>query len=360
MSAPTRTRLLRWGAPVAAAAAVAVAVVATGVLSAEADPPLPPKTAAQLLVDVQAARVDGMSGTVVQDSDLGLPALPSSGPGADPTSPLALLTGSHTLRVWYAGETKQRLALLGSLGETDVVRNGRDAWLWSSGSNSAIHYTLPAGKRAAEPTPHGSLTPQQAAEQALAAVDPTTTVSTDGTRTVAGRDAYELVLAPKDTRSLVGQVRIAVDAETSVPLRVQLFGRASSEGPAFSVGFTQVSFEVPADDQFRFSPPPGATVTEGTLPSAHDQPSEADLEKAGSAVRTVGRGWTTVVVVSGVTPPDESGSAGAVLQQMPRVSGDWGGGRLLSTKLVSVLLTDDGRLIAGAVAPEQLYAAAGR
>lgn len=361
-TAPTRTRLLRWGVPVAAAAVVGVA--ATGVLTAEADPPLPAKTAAQLLVDLQGARVDGLSGTVVQDSDLGLPALPTSGPGADSTSPLSLLTGSHTLRVWYAGETKQRLALLGRLGETDVVHNGRDAWLWSSGSNSATHYTLPAGKAAAErPAVPSPLTPQQAAEQALAAIDPTTSVSTDGTRKVAGRDAYELVLAPKDTRSLIGQVRLAVDAETSVPLRVQLFGRASSDGPAFSVGFTKVSFEVPGDDQFRFSPPPGAKVTEGTVPAsrAADHPSKADLDRAGSAVRTVGSGWSTVVVASGMRPSsDQSGPGGAILGQLQRVSGSWGSGRLLTSKLVSVLLTDDGRVVAGAVPPELLYAAAGR
>src|ERR671912_603943 len=127
-AAPSRARLVRWAVPVAAAAVV------------------------------------GVAGTVVQNSDLGLPALPTSGPGRDSTSPLSLLTGSHTLRVWYAGEAKQRLALLGRLGETDVIHNGRDVWLWSSGSNSAIHYTLPAGQAAAErPAVPSPLTPQEAA-----------------------------------------------------------------------------------------------------------------------------------------------------------------------------------------------------
>ncbi len=359
--APSRARLLRWGVPVAAAAVVGVA--ATGVLTAEADPPLPPKTAAQLLVDLQGAEVDGLSGTVLQDSDLGLPALPTSGPGADSsTSPLSLLTGSHTLRVWYAGEDRQRLALLGRLGETDVIHNGRDVWLWSSGTNSATHYTLPAGKTETERPPvPAPLTPQQAAEQALAAIDPTTAVSTDGTRSVAGRDAYELVLAPKDTRSLIGQVRLAVDAETSVPLRVELFGRSSADGPAFSVGFTKVSFEVPGEEQFRFTPPPGAEVTEGTLPSRAGRPSGAELDKAAGALRTVGTGWTTVVVVDGMSPAaDPDGSGVAILDQLRRVSGSWGSGRLLTSRLTSVLFTDDGRMIAGAVPPELLYAAAAR
>ena len=79
MTAPTHLRLLRWGAPVVAAAAVAA--VASGVFAAAANPSLPAKTAGQLLVDLQGASVDGLSGTVVQDSDLGLPQLPQVGGG---------------------------------------------------------------------------------------------------------------------------------------------------------------------------------------------------------------------------------------------------------------------------------------
>ena len=52
-------------------------------------PALPPRTAAQLLVDVQTARLDGLSGTVVQRADLGLPALPLAGlaGGSEPDRP---------------------------------------------------------------------------------------------------------------------------------------------------------------------------------------------------------------------------------------------------------------------------------
>ena len=35
--------------------------------------------------------------------------------------------------------------------------------------------------------------------------------------------AYELVLTPRAEESLVGEVRLAVDAETSYPLRAQVF-----------------------------------------------------------------------------------------------------------------------------------------
>jgi outer membrane lipoprotein-sorting protein len=357
----TATRLLRWGVPVAAAAAVAV--VASGVFTAQAGPSLPPRTAGQLLVDLQGAEVDGLSGTVVQDSDLGLPQLPQVGSGQGGGSSLtSLLTGSHTLRVWYAGEDKQRVALLGSLGETDVVRNGTDAWLWTSDTNSATHLKVPAGKAGADEADQlpAGITPQQAAEAALKALDPTTRVSTASTSTVAGRDAYELVLAPKDSRALVGQVRLAVDAKTSVPLRVQVFPKNSSNGPAFSVGFTSVSFDVPGAAQFAFNPPPGAKVTEGSLPTG-SAPSAADRAKAAHpAVTTVGSGWTTVAVLPGATSTGDNGALNTFLHQLPRVSGSWGSGRLMTSALVSALLTDDGRLIVGMVPPELLYAAAGR
>jgi len=401
MTSLSRSRGLRWAAPAVAAAVVAVA--ASGVLSADANPPLPARTAAQLLVDLQNARVDGLSGTVVQKADLGLPALPNLGQAAPGTSLTSLLTGSHTLRVWYAGPAKQRVALLGNLGEYDVVHNGRDAWTWSSDANTATHYRLPAeAARTTTPSPVPSaVTPQQAADAALKAIDPTTAVTTDGTGAVAGRSVYELVLSPRDDRSLIGQVRLAMDAETKVPLRVQVFPKASADGAAFEVGFTRVSFAVPGDEQFRFSPPPGATVKEGAAvsPSGDEgategsgsgksgpgrpgrvepDPGKPDAGKPGAGKagsgessgsgagepRVIGTGWTSVVVLAGVGTPvadsvaPSTSALGEVLNRLPRVSGSWGSGRLLSGRLFSALLTDDGRVLVGAVAPELLYAAA--
>jgi outer membrane lipoprotein-sorting protein len=369
MTGMTRLRALRWLAP--ALVAAAIAVVASGVLNAGANPPLPARTAAQLLVDMQNARVDGLSGTIHQNAKLGLPELPAVGQQAAGSSLTSLLTGSHTLRIWASGPDRQRLALLSSLGESDVVRNGQNVWLWDSSTKSATHYQLPTGTeqpKRAEPVPTG-LTPQEAADAALKAIDPTTVVSTDGTASVAGRAAYELVLSPRDARSLIGQVRLALDAQTRIPLRVQVFPRASVDGPAYEVGFTRISYATPGDEQFQFTPPPGTTVKEsrlaGTMPDGPGKaPASSDL------ARTVGTGWTSVAVIPGVTAAGDSGSAGdrrpgntgdltALLGRLPRVSGSWGSGRLLSGKLFSALLTDDGRLVVGAVAPDVLYQAAG-
>ena len=86
-------------------------------------PSLPAKTPAQLLTAVQESGTQALSGTVTETAHWGLPSLPG---GTDSASLdwQGLLTGSHTLRVAAAGPDRQRVAVLGSLSESDVVHNG--------------------------------------------------------------------------------------------------------------------------------------------------------------------------------------------------------------------------------------------
>lgn len=379
MSVLTDRPALRWAVP-GAVVAIVLGAAALGTITANASPTLPAKTAAELLVDVQTADPAGFSGTVVQTAQLGLPELPIQAGGQGSSSFSSLVSGTHTLRVWFAGPDQQRLALQGTLGESDIIRNGSDVWTWSSDDNSATHFQLPDRPDTA-PVPDPSaaaMTPQQAADMALAAIDPSTVVTTDGTAEVADRSAYELVLSPRDTSSLIGQVRIAIDAEQHVPLRVQVFA-AGADTPAFEVGFQAISFDVPGAEQFTFTPPPGATVEESTLGQGNDAPPATELRPegmdpaAGAAdePQVIGTGWTSVVELTlPATDPTASSpdgqpagpaaELGGVLASLPQVSGDWGSGRLLQSALFSVLITDDGRVLGGAVAPEVLYQAAGQ
>lgn len=391
----SRRPALRWLAPVATTLAVIGGGLGIGALAAAADPSLPPRSAAELLVDLQTARLDGMSGTIVQRADLGLPALPNLG-GQGSSELTSLVAGTHTLRVWYSGPNKARVALLGTLGESDVITNGTDVWIWSSKENKAIHRTLSNGDQAAEggkpgmPLPLPSrgpaatlgMTPEQVAKLALAAIEPSTEVSTDGSATVAGRDAYELVLAPRDPAALVASVRLAIDATEHVPLRVQVYARGF-DSPAVDIAFTQVSFARPDDQQFTFSPPPGATVEEdtgslGTPGPGTPHEARPDGAKPDASARphgdaatgrpaVVGSGWTSVLVARQPQSPDKTGaqadgpaaaSLTAFLESQPSVSGTWGSGHLLTSKLFSVLWTDDGRILVGAVRPDRLYQAA--
>jgi outer membrane lipoprotein-sorting protein len=353
---------VRWLAPLAFVLAISgTALVAT---NATAERKLPTRTAEQLLVDVQQARVDGLSGTVIQRANLGIPEIPGAGENSELGS---LVSGTHTLRVRYSTPDKVRLAVLGTYGETDVITNGKDLWIWSSRDQAATHRTLNAGSAPQELDPQpGDLprTPEEAAEQVLAALEPTTTVTTDSDVTVADRAAYELVLDPNDDDSLVGQVRLAVDGETKMPLRVQVFNVKAAL--VFEVGYDSVSFTRPEDREFEFKAPPGTKVTEAESVTprtpnkkAREQVREEAREARDSA-KVVGTGWSTVVVQNlGATDGSESPDLQGFVGQLPRVSGAWGSGRLLSGTAFSAVLTDDGRLAIGAVRPEKLYQALG-
>lgn len=263
-----RRRRARWAVPAGAVAAVGIVIAASVIGGAQASPRLPARTTAQLLaaVDSTSAWPSALTATVQESASLGLPDLPGSN---DPLSGLSLLSGTHTFQVWYDGPTRVRIAVPVQLGETDLRRDGNSVWLWNSQTNQATHYLLPARASAGLPatgrTPP-TVTPQQLAQQILAAVGKTTTVGLQQNVTVAGQPAYQLSLAPKDSRSLIGRVTIAIDAQYSLPLQVQVFARGATS-PAFSVAYTSLSFATPAASNFAFAPPPGATVKTVRIPA---------------------------------------------------------------------------------------------
>ncbi|SDB81062.1 hypothetical protein GA0111570_103203 [Raineyella antarctica] len=353
----------------AAASTVALlgggAVVAT---SAQASPSLPPRTAEQLLVDVQSPTVQALSGTVQTSADLGLPALPT-GTGTSSSDPTALLSGDNTVRVWLDGQDRSRVSVIGSNEETSIIHNGSDVWTYSSADRTAKHLTANRTATEHQPTPVPSgapTTPQQAAQQVLAAMDPSTTVTTSGTARVAGRDAYELVLTPAATEdTLVQSVTFAIDAETHLVLDVTVLGKGVDK-PALQVGYSKIDYTSPDAGLFTFTAPAGTTVQEVAPPTQADKQAPTDATKTDQAKPTVvGDGWDTVVVTkTGSALTSTSGTdnaqaqqAKALLDSLPRVSGDWGSGRLLTGTLFSAVLTDDGRVAVGAVPADRLYAA---
>jgi hypothetical protein len=85
----------------------------------------------------------------------------------------------------------------------------------------------------------------------------------------------------------------------------------------------------------------------------------------------IGKGWGSALVVKMPAPTASAGTTsgtGATTDKtvaglmkyvgmLPKVSGSWGSGHLMAGTAFSALLTDDGRLVVGAVTPEGLYAA---
>ncbi|NRQ36829.1 DUF2092 domain-containing protein [Nonomuraea sp. NN258] len=390
-----RGTFVRWGVPIAAAAVIGAAIGAGPVIAAvRGEPVLPERSAEQLLADaVAATKKDGgippMSGTVRQTASLGLPALPQ---GSGTGSPLDLLTGSHEVKVWYGSRDKMRVAVPTQMNETNLVVNNGQVWYWDSSTNTATKVKLKpeqAGEHEPPiPSHPADLTPQQLAEQVLDRADEHTAVSVTNTAEVAGRAAYQIVLRPKAAGSLVQEVRLAIDGETYVPLRVQVFAKGSAE-PAYEVGFTQVTFTPPAEENFTFTPPAGAKVEEqefGADTFGEKADARADqAQDVADQVKIVGAGWTTVAVLplsaadlNGAAKQPSTGQQGeqgeqdrfgesgdpaalveSVLKSATPVSGPWGSGKLITTKLVTALLTDDGRLLVGPVTPEEITKAAG-
>jgi outer membrane lipoprotein-sorting protein len=279
-------RSARWAVPAGAVAAVGLAIAGSAIAGAQAAPRLPARSTAQLLAAVAAAPVlPAMQAVVQETANLGLPALPGA-PNSGSLSGLSLLSGTHTLEIWYDGPARVRVAIPVPLGETDLRRDGRDAWIWDSRAGQATHYVLPAAAAnvpAQGIAPQNVPTPPQLAQQLLAAIGPTTTVGLQPDVMVAGQAAYQLSLAPKDSRSLISQIRIAIDAEYPVPLRVQVFGRGAQR-PAIQVGYTSLSFTRPDPSNFAFTPPPGAKVKTIAVPGGFSPAGPLDGLPGASAV----------------------------------------------------------------------------
>ena len=356
---------LRWLVPLV----VLLVVLATYLVGARAsaEGSLPKIEPEALLAKVADAKVDGLSGTVVQTADLGIPPIPggAGGAGGELTG---LLAGNHTLKVWYGAPDQSRLAVVSDkYGETDVIRNGADVWTWDSKTRKATHTALDSSATADRKAPAGApQTPEDLAKTVIDKLDPTTVLGRPvSTTNVAGQPAYELVLTPKDRTSKITQVRIAVDGTTFVPLRVQIFG--SGDKPALDVAYSTIDYARPEASNFRFTPARGETVEEKAAPQhqplskAQKKELEARKAQADQDTRTVGNGWTSVVITK--LPSDAPGSNETLtnyLTKLPTIKGSWGTGHVLEGTIVTAILTDDGRLAVGAVSPEAVSAALGR
>jgi outer membrane lipoprotein-sorting protein len=328
---------LRWLAPLAVVTVLG-AFVAERVHDHSDGPALPPVSARELAAQAQSADRPPFAGTAVANVSAGTAVLAEVFAGTAPSLSLArLASGSHTLRVWYGGPARQRVALVDPLQESDLFRSGDELWQWSSTDRVAIHsrtgdvpvslWTAPA-------------TPADLAVQLLASASADVDVTVAGAETVANRPAYGLVLRPTSADSLFDYVHIAVDGATKTPLAVQIYPRDDDDA-AVDVAFTSIAFKAPSADVFTFRPPRGSILREAAGPPLPAQ---------------FGEGWTSVQCYRDppvrLTEPAESARADTV------VHGSWGDGRLVQLPLLSALITRDGRAYVGSVTPEALYDAA--
>ena len=201
------------------------------------------------------------------------------------------------------------------MGERDLVRNGRSIWTWNSATSTATHVVAPTTK--ATPRTSTVPTPGDLADELLATARSSTRITVGTPLRIADRDAYTLMLTPRTAATTVGSIRISIDAKTGLPLQVAVFARGTS-APAFQTGFTSIDYSVPAAATFTFTPPSDAKIVTETPTVPKDLTSNPTFTRLTTAVS---------------------------------------GGRVLSTSLVNVLITSDGRVFAGAVPVSRLQAA---
>ncbi|MDT7674845.1 MAG: hypothetical protein QOD82_2747 [Pseudonocardiales bacterium] len=379
---------------------------------------LPPVTADQLIASISQANPGALAGTVELDSRLGLPGLTQSGGGV------------RTARLWSDDHGRRRMSLPEPDGERTLVDDGTDVWLWNSATRSVICTpsgppgprpqrlpampeltelsglpTLPAlgtnpfrqarggTRRAQVGGMDGGMmgSPVDVAVAVLAMLRRDSTVRVDPTAMVADRAAYQLVLDPVPTeRTLLREVRVAVDGQTRLPLEVSVLANGSTE-PALRIGFSEISFGAQDPALFAFTPAPGVQVQPmAARPAdpAQIQPSAgaanpSDPSAVGpGAVRPsavhgtdlggsalIGRGWDTVLLsrmrpatrLTGAASGPGAGNrprhtgAGDLLRRISSpISGPWGQGRLVSTPIGNTVITTDGRLATGAVPAQVL------
>jgi outer membrane lipoprotein-sorting protein len=352
-------------AAVGVIAGVAGLVVLASPAGAGPTPNLPTTTPAALVASVLTARPPAFGGTVELDNNLGLPALPGLPQVGN---------GTSQIRVWSDGTGKARISVPTMNSERTVVEDGTTVYDWNSSNRTVTEHSIRAGVGAAGSaakahpsivpgSSDATLNPATAARELIDAVHRTSTVTVDGTDLVANRPAYDLVLTPKpDQRTLLREIKIAVDSATRIPLRVTVLANNSTT-PALQIGFS--SLDVGAQDPalFTFTPPAGATVTNG---DKADQKSANTAASAGPTV--VGSGWDTVVIASlpanvqNSTISTDKGSVNpmALVQRLGKpISGSWGSGWVISVDVGNAIVTADGRVAAGFVPQQVLTAALG-
>ena len=241
------------------------------------------------------------------------------------------------------------MALPSRGGEQVLIEDGTTLWRYDSSSRTAT--ALEHGAASARQHPPMA-DPAQAARELVDTVRKSSTVTVDGTGTVAGRDVYQLVLTPAPTeRTLLREVRVAIDSAQRVPLQLTVLANGSPD-PALQIGFSDLTIGAQDPALFHFTPPAGVKV-ERPKHEPKTEPPPGNRERA--MIHAEGEGWDTVVL--GQLPPagsDPQQDPLAVIQRVGRpTTGPWGHGWVIQTAVGTVLVTSDGRVAAGAV-PQQV------
>ncbi len=280
-----------------AAGLVALAGVVVAVAGADDTPALPALSAPELIARMgdHSRAPDAISGDIAWTNELfgEMPFMPDhvARPADSP------LTASGSGRLW-AQDGKVRLESQGQGGDQVVAADAEagTVWTYTFVDDTAHLYewvgekpgaVTPTGEGAVPGTtsspgvPHEPLTPErvsvflQSAARFLA-------VEVSGDALVAGREAYLLTMTPAATDTALGKIEAAIDGETYVPLRVEVFAKGHDVA-TLSFGFTWVSYAPVGDEVFAFDPPEGAKVERETIDPQRDHQGEGGARPGSDA-----------------------------------------------------------------------------
>lgn len=405
-----------------APAGIVVALIAAGAVAVPMQAnavDLPDLTPQQVLL-LMDRDVRGFSGTIVKTSALGLPPLQLSSMMNEDmikemedklpdgfedfipslieqnylTQAVELIAGTHKIRI-YASEAGSRVQILDTMSQRDFIVNQEEFWYYNSreaialnGSfdvdvnESDIETGLAAARaelqRYAAEIQLDISNPEAVVNYLFEQIGDSTDVLVGKDHLIAGRTAYQLIAQPNAAASLIESVVVSVDSETGMALDVKVYSKEQEEA-GFHVGFESISFEVPSDSTFDFTPPVGTTVEKLELPVELETEleqlkltglemteeeklaylSELEAEYADQAKpELIGTKWESVLYLSAIpseVPMEllENELFADLMIQVP-------GGKVFSTPLLNVLITDSGKVYAGAVTVSFLQEVAAR
>jgi outer membrane lipoprotein-sorting protein len=319
------------------------------------------------------------------------------------TQAVELISGTHKIRV-YASEVGVRVQVLDPMSQRDLIVNKNEMWAYDAKNATATTAKFEdyvsefggavtdADKAKLETELKASLeeyaaklqldisSPEAVADYLMEMIGESTDVTVGKEHRIAGRSAYQLIAKPKAQNSLIESVFVSVDSETGMALDVKVYS-VEQEAPAFQVGFESVSFETPDAALFNFTAPAGTKIQNLEIPTELEAElkalkkdyeakpfSEADFAAKKAELEAkyadqpkpelIGEGWESVVYLPAMpkeVPMDllENELFADLLTQVA-------GGKVFSTPIANVLITDAGKVYAGAVTIEFLQQVASR
>ncbi|GHG53934.1 hypothetical protein LWP59_22820 [Amycolatopsis acidiphila] len=347
-------------------AAVAAVLVAIPSIVAAVRPAGPAADAGRLRDLVLRSDTAPYQGDAHSTGALALPELPNL---ADVT---ALFSATTTVRAWYAGPDRYRVAVLTTAGERDTYRLPGSEYTWDYGTNTL---TEVAGQQAVRLPRASDLLPPELARRLLSAAPADPVTALPG-RNVAGVAASGLRLAAADPDTTIGQADIWADPATGLPLRVEVTARGQ-HAPGLVTEFDDVDQSRPVVTAPQPAPGSGFNVSNAPdianalgalgrvrLPTALSGHPVRDVNFAGvQGAALYGTGLATFTVVAvpaniADSAADAAGKAGAATETLAAGTGVFLSITPLSLAIVHRPGARSGYLLAGLVGQQVLRAAA--